>query len=170
MKSLRSEEKEDGKKSTLLSSNIRKIEKANMFLVNPKEVTLDQEEGESQFEASEGSEPWLELVGDSETVRQHRVIEAEMQHILAKDGRKKALSGSRLTEEEGFDTRKLVRKMKKYQPANSSFSLFYGEKQEVEELEAAPHKQLTIEQRRRLLRLPALNRPFRRDSSLQSQQ
>ena len=75
MKSQGDKEKYHSNTGTLPSLQSHKVEKANMFLVNPKNVSPDDEES-SQFNHSESSEPWLELMGNSETVRKQRVIEA----------------------------------------------------------------------------------------------
>ena len=114
-----------------------KTERTNTFLNDP--IAFHTQEANQEQEDSEmpDIEPWLEELESSETLKiQERKIRKEINYLLgmeAEEGGEQAMEAIR---NKKVDNSFLAKKLKKYQPANSSFSLFYGEKKNIDKLKA----------------------------------
>lgn len=127
----------DSLRKQFASARMGKTERTNTFLNDP--IAFHTQEANQEQEDSEmpDIEPWLEELESSETLKiQERKIRKEINYLLgmeAEEGGEQAMEAIR---NKKVDNSFLAKKLKKYQPANSSFSLFYGEKKSIDKLKA----------------------------------
>lgn len=111
-----------------------KLAHANLFLQHPTELPPNPtpENNPSDSHQPIDPEPWQTDFVDSAVLKQQRAIRQEINEMMHPDGEKPEGPAEEIT----VDPRKISKKMRKYQPANSSFSLFYGEKKQIEDRHA----------------------------------
>lgn len=123
-------------KSKLSTSKFGKTERANSFLADPAAFSTEEpEKGEIRDVDTSEVEPWLEAYeANDETTKLERAIRNEINAILGITSDGAAEKNPSNADMFKIDSNLITKKMKKYQPANSSFSLFYGEKRGYEKL------------------------------------